>query len=75
MGGGSWMLRLARRWAIPIHEEAAVELGYLYQPDRQSIPEVTLLQQGTPGLWGFMSGGFFPDPVDMDKLAPAEAPK
>jgi hypothetical protein len=64
-----------RGWAIAMHEDAAVELEYLYQPDRLSMPEVALLQQGAPRPLVFTSGSLFSDPIDMDKVTPVEAPK
>lgn len=64
-----------RGWAIAMHEDAHVSLEYLYQPDRKSMPEVALLQQGAPKPLVFTSGGLFSNPIDMDQVAPVAVPQ
>ena len=57
-----------------MHEDAKVELTYLYRPDTQNLPSIVLEQPGAPEPLVFTSSGFFSDSIDPAKLAPVKAP-
>ncbi|KNE23794.1 toxin VasX [Achromobacter spanius] len=63
-----------RGWRISMHEDAKVELTYLYRPDTQNLPSIGLEQPGAPEPLVFTSSGFFSDSIDPAKLAPVKAP-
>ncbi|MGV2896114.1 toxin VasX [Achromobacter sp. AGC78] len=63
-----------RGWRISMHEDAKVELTYLYRPDTQNLPSIGLEQPGAPEPLVFTSSGFFSDSIDPAKLALVKAP-
>lgn len=63
-----------RGWRISMHEDAKVELTYLYRPDTQNLPSIGLEQPGAPEPLVFTSSGLFSDSIDPAKLAPVKAP-
>lgn len=65
---------LERGWRISMHEDAKVELTYLYRPDTQNLPSIGLEQPGSPEPLVFTSSGLFSDSIDPAKLAPVKAP-
>ncbi|MFK1566620.1 toxin VasX [Pseudomonas aeruginosa] len=66
---------IERGWSIAMHEDAQVQFEYLYLPDRQSMPDVALLQQGAPKPLLFTSGSMFSSPIDAEDISPVTAPK
>ncbi|MFE0502020.1 toxin VasX [Lysobacter soli] len=62
-------------WSITMHEDALVDLEFLYQPYPNEQPELGFTQPGFPKLLRFVSGGWFSEPVDEEALAPVGAPK
>jgi hypothetical protein len=61
-------------WSIQMHEDAKVDLEYLYFPDPEQQPGLALLQPDAPTPLVFTSGGWFTDPIDSSKLEPVGAP-
>jgi len=64
-----------RGWRIGMHEDAKVNLAYLYRPDPENMPSIGLEQPGAPEPLVFTSSSFFFDSIDSAKLAPVRAPK
>ena len=62
-------------WSIQMHEDAQVELEYLYFPDPDQQPGLALQQPDAPTPLIFTSGGWFIDPIDPSKLEPVAGPK
>ena len=61
-------------WRIVMHEDAKVELEYLFFPDPEQQPAFALLQPDAPAPLVFTSGGWFSDPIDAAKLEPVREP-
>ena len=64
-----------RGWRIGMHEDAKVNLAYLYRPDPENMPSIGLEQPGAPEPLVFTSSSFLFDSIDPAKLAPVRAPK
>lgn len=65
---------LERGWVLTMHEDAQVELEYLYRPDIESQPTLALEQPGAPAPLVFTSSGWFSETIDPAKLAPVRKP-
>ena len=61
-------------WEISMHEDAKVELEYLFFPDPDQQPELALLQPDAPAPLVFSSQGWFSDPIDAAKLESVKEP-
>ncbi|CAO3921324.1 toxin VasX [Achromobacter mucicolens] len=57
-------------WSIQMHEDAKVELEYLYFPDPDSQPDIALRQPHAPKPLQFSSGGWLSDPISSALLEP-----
>ncbi|WP_155888017.1 toxin VasX [Cupriavidus sp. WS] len=64
-----------RGWRIGMHEDAQVELQYLYRPDVESRPTLALEQPDAPNPLVFTSSGWFSKTIDPAKLSPVTKPK
>lgn len=62
-------------WSIQMHEDAKVELEYLYFPDPDSRPDIALRQPSAPEPLQFSSGGWLSDPISSALLEPVRRPK
>ncbi len=61
-------------WSIQMHEDAKVELEYLYFPDPGSQPDIALRQPHAPTPLQFSSGGWLSDPISSALLEPVRRP-
>jgi hypothetical protein len=57
-----------------MHEDAQVELEYLYRPDITSQPTLALEQPSAPRPLIFKSSGWFSETIDPEILAPVRKP-
>lgn len=62
-------------WAIQMHKDTKVELQYLYFPDPDEHPDLTLRQPDAPAPMVFTSSGWFHNSIDLAKLEPIGAPR
>ncbi|WP_156441321.1 MULTISPECIES: hypothetical protein [unclassified Burkholderia] len=62
-------------WTIQMHEDATVELEYLYIPDPETQPGLAIDQPGAPTPLVFTSVGLFRAPIDDSKLEPVKEPQ
>ncbi|MDG9881882.1 hypothetical protein N7650_03435 [Pseudomonas sp. GD04058] len=67
-------LGVDRGWIITMHEDAQVELEYLYRPDVKAQPTLFLQQPGAPEPLLFKSSGWFSETIDPAMLAPVRKP-
>lgn len=63
-----------RGWNITMHEDAQVELEYLYRPDVESNPTLALQQADAPNPLIFTSSGWLSEIIDSEKLALVRKP-
>lgn len=63
-----------RGWVITMHEDAQVELEYLYRPDVKEQPTLALQQPEAPKPLVFTSSGWFSETIDESMLAPVRKP-
>jgi hypothetical protein len=68
-------LGVERGWHIVMHQDASVELQYLYRPDVDLQPSLAVEQPGSPEPLTFTSSGWFTETIDPAKLNPVRAPK
>jgi len=62
-------------WAIQMHKDTKVALQYLYLPDPDKHPDLTLRQPDAPAPMVFTSSGWLHDSIDPTKLEPLGAPR
>lgn len=65
---------VGRGWVLNMHEDAKVELEYLYRPDVEFQPTLALEQPGAPTPLVFTSSGWFSETIEPAKLAPVRKP-
>lgn len=65
---------LERGWVITMHEDAQVELEYLYRPDVTEQPALCLQQPEAPNPLVFTSSGWFSETIDQALLSPVRKP-
>lgn len=65
---------LERGWVITMHEDAQVELEYLYRPDVTEQPTLCLQQPEAPNPLVFTSSGWFSETIDQALLSPVRKP-
>ena len=63
-----------RGWIITMHEDAQVELEYLYRPEVTEQPTLALQQPDAPKPLVFRSSGWFSETIDESILAPVRKP-
>lgn len=61
-------------WVITMHEDAKVELEYLYRPDVKEQPTLALQQPEAPKPLVFTSSGWFSETIDESLLTPVRKP-
>ena len=62
-------------WVITMHEDAQVELEYLYRPDVRDQPTLALQQPEAPKPLVFKSSGWFSETIDKELLMPVRKPE
>jgi len=73
--GAGGVVGADRGWTITMHEDAVVDLEYLYQPAPDEQPELGFTQPGFPQPLRIISGGWLSDPLDEKSVAPVRAPQ
>lgn len=65
---------MERGWVISMHEDAQVELEYIYRPDVKEQPTLALQQPEAPKPLVFTSSGWLSETIDPAILAPVRKP-